>query len=1318
MASRKLTPASGASDMSMKTSHNVSHINNANASIASTVSRTAEAPFLGQPPRKIFKATTNQEPNSVTKPALATDKSLRPLASRKQHQKLTLTRVMPMNASHINTPKSKDVSRPPAAAGANDSNPFASGTFTASAGVSSATNNTAPKDNGGVAIPTSHPSSQHPNTTPKQQPKADYLQFLKQSTTEGGISTDKESEAEKSDSLLLPEMSRKSFGASTMDFARRSIMNHATASPQSAFMKVNKVAAESHGRPSLLELLTASDMGDDEVARSQQQTSQMLSEVAPKMTTTETESIRKSIRESFAKPDTPFTFESTPLPSHDASSHTSGSGVFSKDVLSTLEKQQEQGSNHIATMTSLTLHTDQQDSSTNEQGSFNLRAALRMDASRGRHGVTDNEPTIATRYGTSRRTGPYKVPTVNERETLRSSRTPGFRARPIDPKVFTSAGDLGVPRIRKLPLTIPVSPQFSKPRVKKIAMSATSNSEPAKTVASARLAAMIRPKPERRLPARPQQQRTHGADTIRHEIAQEPSAEHSHDHPSEIIAETSNEPTNEHGNNLKSTTGVYPSNPAGRLTQRTSIGRFYGTSTGAQKSFRGPPVRLDEPRSTAATAPETLVTDAAEHHDRSHGGPLLRRPLTQPVPFKFATDDILRRRHVMFRPKPAPAPLTTVSIMGKTTEGNKANSTGALRRPQPSLKRLTDTYKHLTVPVPFQLATQRRAEMRPHETRHSHAQGISTEKESTFAPSISVRRASRLAGLVPLSVSRGAGGDDTSKPNHAEDTHHFVPTVPVSPKFGRRVPVRALRPTRFVLKKSTKELTQPYEFHFQSEQRAKDREAYELSIRRRELELTTLKQKSAKQEKEREQRMKLRESLERTYKARPIKKYMPTTIHKATKPLTRPISPMIGEKRKRHEMEMQLLEQQQQQQEQGQLEYQTGAQEYDNAYIVNSNLNEHEQEIYRQFEEAKLLQEEHEALQQKLAEQERRQLELANSPNATIHQPPIRLSFPLDPEIEALQSIGNATATTHHRDDEHTVPSKNVGPALSSKHAEHAHQTQETQAQVRDGFEASENRRLSRESRRISLEANRRSGGVYRKRLSDNASIGSGGSGGGRRSLENRTMTTDDKHGSMGGYYPFTRSLAQTGASVTTSASAVSSSSVATTTPPKMASSTLPIVSSKSFSLSNPAPSLTGAVRLGYPTSITGSHPASSSTAPSTSTSASTAKPATSTTEASTTAADVSRAANSEKDESRRRSGSFIPLDLPASAPLHTSRTSLGKHSILPSKLFGQPLRSKATLSSVAIRATSSHPNTTTDPSLGRSKGPVVIEHMLKLGDL
>ncbi|KAG0344376.1 hypothetical protein BG005_001866 [Podila minutissima] len=53
---------------------------------------------------------------------------------------------------------------------------------------------------------------------------------------------------------------------------------------------------------------------------------------------------------------------------------------------------------------------------------------------------------------------------------------------------------------------------------------------------------------------------------------------------------------------------------------------------------------------------------------------------------------------------------------------------------------------------------------------------------------------------------------------------------------------------------------------------------------------------------------------------------------------------------------------------------------------------------------AKILQEQQRALKDQLVQHELKQLDLANSTNASIHQPPIRLSFPLDPEITAHQS--------------------------------------------------------------------------------------------------------------------------------------------------------------------------------------------------------------------------------------------------------------------------------------------------------------------------
>lgn len=142
----------------------------------------------------------------------------------------------------------------------------------------------------------------------------------------------------------------------------------------------------------------------------------------------------------------------------------------------------------------------------------------------------------------------------------------------------------------------------------------------------------------------------------------------------------------------------------------------------------------------------------------------------------------------------------------------------------------------MTTPVPFRLATQLRAEVRPSLTRHTH-----TLESAALASSRTPPRRSRLTGVFPVPT-----GHPIMTSSSRVETPHFVPTVPISPKFGRRVPVPSLRPTHFVLRKSTKELTQPHEFQFHSDQRAKEREEYERqqSVRKREQELLDLQQKS------------------------------------------------------------------------------------------------------------------------------------------------------------------------------------------------------------------------------------------------------------------------------------------------------------------------------------------------------------------------------------------------------------------------------------------------------------------------------------------
>lgn len=88
---------------------------------------------------------------------------------------------------------------------------------------------------------------------------------------------------------------KKSLRTTAMDIARKSIMHHADASPRKTFLKVSEVAARSHGEPSLHDLLAATERNDDGESG--------LNRPAKAETT-----------HSFGHPDTPFTFESTPLP--------------------------------------------------------------------------------------------------------------------------------------------------------------------------------------------------------------------------------------------------------------------------------------------------------------------------------------------------------------------------------------------------------------------------------------------------------------------------------------------------------------------------------------------------------------------------------------------------------------------------------------------------------------------------------------------------------------------------------------------------------------------------------------------------------------------------------------------------------------------------------------------------------------------------------------------------------------------------------------------------------------------------------------------
>ncbi|KAI1316697.1 hypothetical protein EDD11_009586 [Mortierella claussenii] len=104
------------------------------------------------------------------------------------------------------------------------------------------------------------------------------------------------------------------------------------------------------------------------------------------------------------------------------------------------------------------------------QTQFDLRSALRMDSARTQYRLPSLIASLSPPSSPKRRPTPYTIPSIHERDTLRSRRMPQFKARPLNPKVFTSAGDLGVPRIPKQPLTVPKSPVFSQRKRVKVVM--------------------------------------------------------------------------------------------------------------------------------------------------------------------------------------------------------------------------------------------------------------------------------------------------------------------------------------------------------------------------------------------------------------------------------------------------------------------------------------------------------------------------------------------------------------------------------------------------------------------------------------------------------------------------------------------------------------------------------------------------------------------------------------------------------------------------------------------------------------------------------
>lgn len=343
------------------------------------------------------------------------------------------------------------------------------------------------------------------------------------------------------------------------------------------------------------------------------------------------------------------------------------------------------------------------------------------------------------------RAAPYKHVSLNERESMRTSRGKGFRARPIDPKVFTRAGDSGIPRVIKPPLTIPVSPIFSKRVRTKAKLSAPTIATtiksslrpgPVRTVAFKRLVNITNPSHREHAGQGHQASMSNNAqrtvDTGREtRQSSTTSAVASGTGPTADSQTTSLAPPAQ-----GTATEMYPSTTTNQQPpgiRPSALFRPPATNL-LRRTTLGPPLRLDGPRTTAP--PAQALTATARIPEKATSGALpvthARKPVTLPAPFSFATDKL--------RKDGASISATTTSEPGQTKE--QPASGGMTVVP------VLHSRKAVTHPVPFRFATGdlRRDEHGTTTTSTTaapaprHPAGKTTTGGATAAPVIHSRR--------------------------------------------------------------------------------------------------------------------------------------------------------------------------------------------------------------------------------------------------------------------------------------------------------------------------------------------------------------------------------------------------------------------------------------------------------------------------------------------------------------------------------------------------------------------------------------------------
>ncbi|KAG0325760.1 hypothetical protein BGZ99_000205 [Dissophora globulifera] len=248
-------------------------------------------------------------------------------------------------------------------------------------------------------------------------------------------------------------------------------------------------------------------------------------------------------------------------------------------------------------------------------------------------------------------------------------------------------------------------------------------------------------------------------------------------------------------------------------------------------------------------------------------------PLTVPKSPSFT-----KRRHAPLRPAVMPSNVNSSST-------NKPNAARSTRIVQQGLISSAESARRLSQ------ESLKRSVVRPGSTLSSQrARPMTTPKVTKTAavkPAVTVPR--------PFQLATGARAD-----KYQEQFRHKLDgwkRIEKENQF-KALPLPTY-PDKFVPKKSTKPLTHSVALHLRTDQRAHEREVYEKERQRKEKILQDMLAEKAREDELREQQD-VKEMRQRLVPhPTPIRDYPRIEIHKSTRQLTVPKSPVIGEKRKR-----------------------------------------------------------------------------------------------------------------------------------------------------------------------------------------------------------------------------------------------------------------------------------------------------------------------------------------------------------------------------------------------------------------------------------